>query len=165
MFACCTFLSLCIFSINGGLRFQILVCGGPRSFLKVKNGSSYLRGLRTAGLPCYREPLCAFLSVLFILFSFVFFHLRYNTLHKWCTTVSSPPATGTVPFILFPGNITNALTPWSRDFLDNLISLQLVKKLSAFYGARRTLLCLQEATTCPHPRPDHSRPRHPILFV
>jgi len=37
------------------------------------------------------------------------------------------------------------LTPWSRVLLEKLASLQLVKKIPAFYGTRRFLTALTSA--------------------
>jgi len=41
--------------------------------------------------------------------------------------------------------LTYLLTPWSRVLLEKLATLQLVKKLPAFYGTRRFLTALTSA--------------------
>ena len=50
-----------------------------------------------------------------------------------------------VIFMLNTYLLTYLLTPWSRVLLEKLASLQLVKKLPAFYGTRRFLTALTSA--------------------
>jgi len=132
--------------------------------LKVKDDFLYFGAFQTVGLPCYRELLYVLLQFLFFFFLSVF-PFALHTMQQLCTTVSSPPLTARAPFHIFSRKyITNPLTSWNRDFLDHLY-LQLAKKFSPLYEARRLLLCLQEATRFPIPGTDHSRPSHPILFL
>jgi hypothetical protein len=132
--------------------------------LKVKDEFLYFRTFQTAGLPCYRKLLYASIAVFILIFSFLSFQLHCSTMQQLCTTVSSPSLTDRVPLhIISRKHITNPLTSWNRDLLDHLY-LQLVNKFSTLYEARRSFLCLQEATTCPIPGTDHSRPHNPILF-
>jgi hypothetical protein len=46
---------------------------------------------------------------------------------------------------------TCSLTPWSRVILEKLIGLQLVKKLTPFYGIRKFITHSQMSATCTYP--------------
>ena len=58
--------------------------------------------------------------------------------------------------------ITNLQTPWSRALPEKLIGPQLLKYISYFMEARRSLLRLQKSTTSPYFKPQESNPCLPI---
>jgi len=68
-------------------------------------------------------------------------------------------------FVFADGTQNNLLTPWSRVLLEKLTSLQLVKKLSAFYGTRRFITAFTNAPTCPNPEPARSSPYPHITLL
>jgi hypothetical protein len=154
-------LAITYFSGQQRLRLQILASEGLHIFLKVKNGSSHARDLRTAGLPSYTDLLRAFLPVFIILFFISAFPLtpQHSAQVMHHSFLSTCNRNGPV-HIISREHITNTLNPWSRDLPDSLISLQIVKNFSALYGAWTSLLRLQQATT----GPDHSRQRCPSYF-
>jgi hypothetical protein len=54
---------------------------------------------------------------------------------------------------------------WSRVLLEKLTVIQLVKKFTAFYGTKCSLLFSHEPITGSCPDPDESSPQLPTLFL
>ena len=85
--------------------------------------------------------------------------------HKRVQNVSTITYTylkGTLIYLVY---IYIYITPWNRVLSEKLTVIQLVKKIPAFYGTRRSITSFTSALHLPYLGPNQSTPCLPILLL